>query len=86
MTKDVLFKLWTSAVAIHGNSINGLYLGILITVEILAVAALMVAAALLYIFMIPHSAIFLHERLLQTVQNAPLSFFTSTDAGQVVNR
>lgn len=36
--------------------------------------------------MIPRTAIYLHGRLLETVENAPLVFFTSTDAGQIVNR
>jgi ATP-binding cassette subfamily C (CFTR/MRP) protein 1 len=40
----------------------------------------------LLVHMIPRSAKFFHERLLNTVENAPLSFFTSTDAGQIVNR
>jgi len=36
--------------------------------------------------MIPRSASRLHDRLLNAVKNAPLSFFTSTDIGQVINR
>ena len=46
----------------------------------------MALAGMLLVIMIPRSAIYLHGRLLETVENAPLSFFTSTDAGQVVNR
>jgi ATP-binding cassette subfamily C (CFTR/MRP) protein 1 len=49
-------------------------------------ATLMALTFMLFVIMIPRSAIFLHGRLLETVENAPLSFFTSTDAGQVVNR
>jgi ATP-binding cassette, subfamily C (CFTR/MRP), member 1 len=41
---------------------------------------------MLFIRMIPRSAIYLHGKLLKTVENAPLSFFTSTDYGQIVNR
>jgi ATP-binding cassette, subfamily C (CFTR/MRP), member 1 len=36
--------------------------------------------------MVPRSASQLHGRLLSSVRNAPLSFFTSTNIGQVVNR
>lgn len=36
--------------------------------------------------MIPHSATYLHEKLLITVENAPLSFLTSTDTGKILNR
>jgi ATP-binding cassette subfamily C (CFTR/MRP) protein 1 len=49
-------------------------------------ATLMALAGMLFVIMIPRSAIYLHGRLLETVENAPLSFFTSTDAGQIVNR
>ena len=48
-------------------------------------ATLMTLAGMLLVIMIPRSAIYLHGRLLETVENAPLSFFTSTDAGQIVN-
>lgn len=70
----------------HGNSVNGLYLGILLAVEFVAMAWLMMLASLLLIVMIPCSAAYLHAKLLSTIENAPLSFFTSTDAGKTVNR
>ena len=47
---------------------------------------LMILTAMLFIKMIPRSATYLHEKLLGAVKNAPLSFFTSTDTGQIVNR
>ncbi|RDW57444.1 hypothetical protein BP6252_13782 [Coleophoma cylindrospora] len=83
---DLWIKFWTSAVAIHGNSVNGLYLGILVAVEFVAMATLMILTGMLFIVMIPRSATYFHERLLQTVENAPFSFFTTTDVGQVINR
>jgi ATP-binding cassette subfamily C (CFTR/MRP) protein 1 len=49
-------------------------------------ATLITAAGMLFIFMIPCSATYFHKRLLETTENAPLYFFTSTDAGEVVNR
>lgn len=39
-----------------------------------------------YLRMIPRSAISLHARLLYGIRNASLSFFTSTDIGQLINR
>ncbi|KAH7371789.1 ABC transporter-like protein [Cadophora sp. MPI-SDFR-AT-0126] len=83
---DVWIKFWTSAVAAHGNSVNGLYLGILLGVEVLAMSTIIGLAMLLFIVMIPNSAVFFHGELLETVEKAPLSFFTSTDVGQIVNR
>jgi ATP-binding cassette subfamily C (CFTR/MRP) protein 1 len=47
---------------------------------------LMALTGMLLLRMIPHSATYLHEKLLRTVENAALSFFTSTDVGQIVNR
>jgi ABC-type multidrug transport system fused ATPase/permease subunit len=84
--KGLWIKFWTSAISIHGNSVNGLYLGILIAAEFAALATLMVLCFMLFIRMIPRSALYLHGKLLETVEIAPLSFFTSTDAGQIVNR
>jgi ATP-binding cassette subfamily C (CFTR/MRP) protein 1 len=55
-------------------------------VEIAAETTLMVSCGNLFIRLIPRSATNLHGRLLTAVENAPLSFFTSTDTGQIVNR
>lgn len=49
-------------------------------------ATLMMLTGMLFIIMIPRSATHLHGKLLDTIENAPLYFFTSTDAGQIVNR
>lgn len=54
--------------------------------EFLGFVTLMVVASLQLLFMVPRTARYLHEQLLRTVKNAPLSFFTSTDSGQIVNR
>ncbi|PQE04709.1 hypothetical protein CJF30_00004499 [Rutstroemia sp. NJR-2017a BBW] len=83
---DLWIKFWTSAITTHGNSVNGRYLGILVAVECTAMVTLMVLTGMLLIKMIPHSAAYLHEQLLRTVENAPLSFLTSTDTGEIVNR
>lgn len=74
------------AIAAHGNTVNGLYLGILIAVTIAAMVMLMVLTGVLFTRMIPRSATLLHAKLLGTVENAPLWFFTSTDTGQILNR
>jgi ABC-type multidrug transport system fused ATPase/permease subunit len=55
-------------------------------VEIVAMVTLMTLTGMLFIVMIPRSATYLHGKLLDTIENAPLSFFTSTDTGQIVNR
>ncbi|OBT96290.1 hypothetical protein VE01_05823 [Pseudogymnoascus verrucosus] len=83
---DLWVKFWTSSIAVHGNSVNGLYLGVLLAGEFIAMATLMILTGMLFIIMIPRSATHLHGKLLDTIENAPLYFFTSTDAGQIVNR
>ncbi|OBT46506.1 hypothetical protein VE00_03330 [Pseudogymnoascus sp. WSF 3629] len=83
---DLWIKFWTSSIAVHGNSVNGLYLGVLLGGEFVAMATLMILTGMLFIIMIPRSATHLHGKLLETIENAPLYFFTSTDAGQIVNR
>jgi ATP-binding cassette subfamily C (CFTR/MRP) protein 1 len=39
-----------------------------------------------YLILVPRTGRILHERLLKVVMHAPLSFFTSTDTGQTINR
>lgn len=83
---DIWFKFWTSAIASHGNSVNGLYLGVLLAGEVVSIAILMSLTFILFVKMIPSSAKYFHNRLFTSVQNAPLAFFTTTDTGQIVNR
>lgn len=47
---------------------------------------LMSLTFMLFVKMIPRSAKYFHTQLLTTIQHAPLSFFTTTDTGQIVNR
>jgi len=49
-------------------------------------AFLIVLCILLFTRMVPHSAGHLHKKLLGSVSHAPLSFFASTDTGQIINR
>ena len=53
-----------------------------------AIAGLSLAGACIQVFMYmqPRSSRGLHLNLLQTVLNAPLSFFTRTDIGTIINR
>ncbi|KAM0140940.1 hypothetical protein ACHAO1_002066 [Botrytis cinerea] len=83
---NLWIKFWTSAITIHGNSINGFYLGILIAVEVISMFLLMILTSTLLLKMIPRSATILHTALLTTVYNAPLYFLTKTDTGSIINR
>lgn len=83
---EYLLTYWTAAVERHGNSVNGFYLGLYAMLAVLAIIGLMGAVAQLAMVMIPKSAEKLHAQLLETVMNAPLSFFTTTDTGVTTNR
>jgi len=77
---------WTNAVASRGNSVNGNYLGGLLVFNGAALTTLAGVVLLAYTRMVPRSAARLHDRILSSVRNAPLFFFTSTETGKVVNR
>lgn len=79
-------QFWTSEVAEHGNSVNGMYLGVFVTLGIIALLCVVGVAFHVLTTMVPTSATSLHEGLLQTVISRPLTFFTSTQTGQTLNR
>jgi hypothetical protein len=76
----------TNAIAKKGNEVNGFYLGLYGMLTGLGVLGLMGTAGHLLLNMVPRSANVLHARLLHTVMDAPLYFFTSTDTGTTINR
>jgi ABC-type multidrug transport system fused ATPase/permease subunit len=77
---------WTDAVAAHGNSVNGYYLGLYALLAVLGLFSLLGGAHVFLLKVVPKTSSVLHERLLRTVMAAPLSFFTSTDTGTTTNR
>lgn len=83
---EFLLTYWTKGVAAQGNSVNGFYLGIYGMMTGLALIGISGSVAQLALDMVPRSAKILHERLLSTVMNAPLVFFTKTDTGSITNR
>lgn len=81
-----LLTYWTRGVAEHGNSVNDFYLGIYGMLTALALIGIAGSVAQLALNMVPRSGRILHERLLTTVMEAPLVFFTKTDTGSITNR
>jgi ABC-type multidrug transport system fused ATPase/permease subunit len=57
----------------------------LIDLEFLAMAILMIVADMVFVTMIPRSAKYFHGQMLKAVEDALLSFFTTTDTGQIFN-
>lgn len=83
---EFLLTYWTNAVEKEGNRVNGFYLGMYGLLTGVGTFGLMGGAWHLLLNMVPKSASVLHARLLRTVMDAPLSFFTSTDTGTTINR
>lgn len=77
---------WTRAVAVEGNEANPYWLGIYGMLSGVALTGFVAGVCHLALFMIPKSAKVLHQRLLDSVMGAPLSFFTATDTGTTTNR
>jgi ATP-binding cassette subfamily C (CFTR/MRP) protein 1 len=83
---ELLLSYWTNALSAHGSHVNNLYLGLFGMLTSIATIAWMIACYHFFIYLVPKSAVNLHARLLHTVMNAPLYFFTSTDTGSLTNR
>ncbi|KAI1841484.1 hypothetical protein JX266_012324 [Neoarthrinium moseri] len=71
----------------NGGAPNlGYWLGILGLINIMAGTSMVGAVTFLWTFMIPQSGRNLHQSLLEAVRRAPLSFFSNTETGVLVNR
>ncbi|CCT72441.1 related to multidrug resistance protein [Fusarium fujikuroi IMI 58289] len=81
----VLF-FWTGHSVITQQSVNNFYLGLYAMLAGLAIIGIMGAAVHYLVIMVPLSSEVLHARLLRTVMNAPLSFFSRMDVGVTTNR
>lgn len=81
-----LVNFWTSAAHVHGNGANGFYLGMYGMLAATATIGLVGGAYHFILYFSPRGAEVLHQRVLNSVMNAPLSFFTSVDSGTTTNR
>lgn len=77
---------WSNENARDPNSRLGYWLGIYALLGVLGLASLIVSCWQIIITMVPQSGQNFHFRLLKTVLNAPLSFFSTTDTGVTLNR
>ena len=83
---DVWVKWWVTYNMEHPNQKIGYYLGMYAFFALLGLGALVVACWTLIMTMAPQAGRVLHQRLLNTVLNAPMSFFSTTDTGITTNR
>ncbi|KAH7074750.1 P-loop containing nucleoside triphosphate hydrolase protein [Paraphoma chrysanthemicola] len=83
---NVWVKWWATYNQAHPNEHIAWYLGMYLFLAVLGLSSLVVACWVLIMTMTPQAGRQLHERLLQSVLNAPMSFFTTTDTGITTNR
>lgn len=83
---SIWLKWWTDASARHGNSQDGMYLGIYGLLQTLALLFLLAAAFQAFTGVAANAGIKLHDRTLQTVLNASMAFFSKTDTGVITNK
>jgi ATP-binding cassette subfamily C (CFTR/MRP) protein 1 len=82
---ELLLSFWTG----HDKAdqaTNNFYLGLYAMLSGLALLTITTGVYFFIIVMMPLSSEVLHARLLRTVINAPLSFFSKTDVGVTTNR
>lgn len=85
MTALVL-SFWTDTAEKSGQATNDYYLGLFGMLTGLAVLGITGAAYFYLVVMVPLSSEVLHARLLHSVMNAPVAFFSRTDVGATTNR
>ncbi|KND91880.1 Multidrug resistance-associated protein 1 [Tolypocladium ophioglossoides CBS 100239] len=83
---QIWLKWWTEANTRDPNTNTSMYFGIYAMFLFLGLVSLAVNCWFMLVQVIPKSAQALHWTLLETVMRAPLSFFVSTDSGDLVNR
>jgi ABC-type multidrug transport system fused ATPase/permease subunit len=77
---------WSDATeSIHPAHSNSYYVGIYALLQICAILALLLLGITLLIVSVKKAGANLHQKALQTLIRAPLSFFTDTDTGVVTN-
>ncbi|OQD66811.1 hypothetical protein PENPOL_c004G00223 [Penicillium polonicum] len=85
MTALVL-SFWTDTTQESGQATNDYYLGLFGMLTGLAVLGITGAAYFFLVVMVALSSEVLHARLLHSVMNAPVAFFSRTDIGVTTNR
>ncbi|KDE77651.1 multidrug resistance-associated protein/mitoxantrone resistance protein, ABC [Aspergillus oryzae 100-8] len=79
-------RVWLSKWTEAGGGQLSLYLSVYITLALAASMLVLGCIWIIFLELMPKSAIRLHWRLLNAVIRAPLSFFSTTDSGMTLNR
>ncbi|KAI4728374.1 putative multidrug resistance protein [Aureobasidium sp. EXF-10728] len=79
---DLWVQFWT---ADHGAQMD-MYISVMFVIAIFCTVFVYVSLWVIMIKIVPKSGLRLHWTLLSTITAAPLSYFTKTDAGVILNR
>ncbi|KAK1622226.1 ABC transporter [Colletotrichum phormii] len=83
---QIWLKSWTEKDARTGSSDAGFYFGAYSAISVVGLFVVAVNIWIMFVLNVPKSSQSLHWTLLQSVMRAPLSFFGSTDTGDLINR
>ncbi|KAL6364357.1 hypothetical protein LRP88_01755 [Fusarium phalaenopsidis] len=83
---ELLLSFWTGRTGATQHESNNFYLGLYGMLAGLSMAALITCAFFYLIITVPLSSEVLHARLLKSIMDAPLSFFSKTDVGVTTTR
>ncbi|CRG88497.1 hypothetical protein PISL3812_05528 [Talaromyces islandicus] len=83
-----LWLQWWSESEISGDERHplGVWIGVYVSIGALAVSFLFSQIWVMLVWSVPKSSAKLHQQLLDSVMNAPYSFFVYTDSGETLNR
>lgn len=83
---SIWLKWWARSDTLEPKQHIGYYLGIYVMLGCVAMLALIAGSWQMIITMVPKSGENFHRKLLSTVLNAPMLFFSTTDSGAILNR
>ncbi|WQF84421.1 Putative AAA+ ATPase domain, ABC transporter type 1, transmembrane domain-containing protein [Colletotrichum destructivum] len=79
-------KFWTEDDARTGSADTAMYFGVYFAISMVGLLIIGVNIWIMFVVIVPKSSRNMHWTLLQSVMRAPLSFFVSTDTGNLINR
>ncbi|KAI1849072.1 hypothetical protein JX266_005033 [Neoarthrinium moseri] len=77
---------WTAANASNPNEDPGKWVGIYVLLSVMNLAGMIVQFSIFLLRIVPRSAKSLHWGILRIAMSAPMSYFVTTDVGEIVNR
>ncbi|TVY60887.1 ABC transporter FUM19 [Lachnellula suecica] len=79
-------KFWTEADSRHPGDRTGMFYGVYVMFGVVGLIMTYWCIVYSWIVITPKSGAYLHQKLVDVIMGAPLSFFVTTDTGVTVNR